>query len=103
MWTALSMAQFARELFATLVAPARCSACDAPVAYLASFCRGCESTVERADARSASVVAAFHYCGAIADAIRRLKYGNRPDLARPLGDLLSGALAPHVVPRDAVV
>jgi ComF family protein len=40
----------------------------------------------------------------MARAIGRLKYEHRPDLARPLGDLLWGALAPHAnALRDAVV
>jgi ComF family protein len=40
-------------------------------------------------------IAAFSYGGAIARAITRLKYERRPDLARPLGDLLWRAVGPH--------
>lgn len=104
MWTPLFVVRFAHEVVASLVAPARCSACDVPVAPLATFCKSCESTVERADGGSSeSVVAAFYYCGAISRAIGRLKYEQRPDLARPLGDLLSGALLPRVAALDTVV
>jgi ComF family protein len=39
--------------------------------------------------------AAFAYGGAIARVIARLKYERRPDLARPLGDLLARALEPQ--------
>jgi ComF family protein len=35
------------------------------------------------------------YGGAVARAIVRMKYESRPDLARPLGDLLWRALEPH--------
>lgn len=41
------------------------------------------------------MLAAFVYGGAIARAIVRFKYEKRPDLARPLGDLLWSTVAPH--------
>jgi ComF family protein len=60
--------------------------------------------VEPARESDARSVAAFAYGGAIAQAIGRLKYEQRPDLARPLGDLLWRALAPHArAVRDAIV
>ncbi len=40
------------------------------------------------------MLAAFVYGGAVARAIVRLKYERRPDLARPLGDLLWSAVIP---------
>ena len=64
---------------ADLVAPSRCAACDLETALL--FCEGCAPTVEAAT----SAGAAFMYGGAIADAIVRLKYGRRSDLASRLG------------------
>jgi ComF family protein len=111
--TAWSLLSVAVELLATTVAPARCASCDAPVARLVALCDTCASTVERIDengglrrstSNGAPPVAAFAYGGAIARAITRLKYGRRPDLARPLGDLLWRALAPEASAlRDAVV
>jgi ComF family protein len=104
MQTISSTLSIAVELLAAVVAPSRCAACDAPVARLLALCDACTSTVERAPENDpsphsmldpASSVAAFAYGGAIAQAIARLKYGRRPDLARPLGDLLWRALEPH--------
>lgn len=48
-------------------------------------------------------VAAFEYGGPMADAIRRLKYDNRPDLAAPLGRMLAEAGAHLSGCVDAVV
>jgi ComF family protein len=81
------------DLIAAFLAPPRCAACDSPVARLAVFCAPCASTVQRADDAADGAIAAFVYGGAIADAITRFKYGTRPDLARPLGDLLWRAVA----------
>jgi ComF family protein len=85
----------ALELGASFVAPPRCAACDAPVSIFAVFCAPCATLVEPADHSSAGLIAAFLYGGAIARAIVRMKYSNRPDLARPLGHLLLRALEPH--------
>lgn len=87
-------AEFAFELFASLLAPPRCAACDAPVERLAVFCPECASTAEAtAQDLHGNSVAAFIYGGAVARAVVKMKYESRPDLARPLGDLLWRALA----------
>jgi ComF family protein len=92
------------ELFASLLAPPRCAACDAAIARAAAFCGPCATQVEPADARDADGFAAFRYGGPVAEAIVRLKYGARPDLARPLGDLLYRAVLPHAgTLREALV
>jgi ComF family protein len=88
-----------------LLAPPRCAACDARVRLLAAFCPPCGSTAERWPAsRAGPTVAALLYGGAVARAIVRMKYERRPDLARPLADLLWRALEP-VAPalREAIV
>src|SRR5258708_5442290 len=112
MQTVSSLLSVAVELLAAVVAPARCAACDAPVTRLAALCDTCASTVERVNESDgprrstpdrAPSVAAFAYGGAIARAITRLKYGRRPDLARPLGDLLWRALEPHARAFEDVV
>jgi ComF family protein len=92
------------ELLAAVLAPPKCAACDTRVPILSAFCRACASTVERADHQEVHLTAAFIYGGAMAQAIARLKYEHRPDLARPLGDLLWRALegdAPRL--RDSVI
>jgi ComF family protein len=92
---AAAMASLAFELLASLLAPPRCAACDAPVAWLAAFCPSCAQTVERPSNDDPRDIAAFAYGGAVARAITRFKYEARPDLARPLGDLLARAVAAH--------
>lgn len=84
------------------LAPPRCAACDEPVRVAVVFCGACASTVQRvAPAGSATAeadrepVATFVYGGSIARAIVRMKYAGRPDLARPLADLLWASIEPH--------
>jgi competence protein ComFC len=96
---------FALELAAVALAPPRCAACDEPVGFLKAFCGPCASTVVPAPSHGAQGRAAFTYDGAMARAIVRMKYERRPDLARPLGDLLWLALEPlrHVLHGSVVV
>jgi ComF family protein len=101
---AIPIAALGFELFAAWLAPPRCAACDARTPLLAVFCRACASTTMRPPEIDAQPFAAFVYGGAVARAIARLKYENRPDLARPLGDLLWRTLEPHAAElRGAVV
>jgi ComF family protein len=79
-----------------VVSPPRCAACDVEVRARVVFCRECASTVTWAPRKGAWPLAAFDYGGAIADSVTRFKYGGRPDLARPLGDLLWRAVEPTV-------
>lgn len=88
-----SLPSIALELAAAALAPSRCAACDTPVSLRAVFCGACATSVERSGWTRSG--AAFVYGGAIARAIARMKYENRPDLGRPLGHLLAGALEPH--------
>jgi ComF family protein len=84
------------DLLASVLAPPRCAACDERVSRLAVFCPACAATTERSDPGPADdAIAAFTYGGAVARAITRFKYEGRPDLARPLGDLLWTAVAPR--------
>jgi ComF family protein len=91
------------------LSPPRCASCDAPLAISrAAFCPTCALTVDREDAASAPaasspVVAFGAYGGALAVALRRLKYTERPDLARPLGELLASSCARAKLTADIVV
>ena len=67
-----------------LVGPASCAGCDIAVPHGTAFCLACSGTLVRAPNPRADRVAAFVYGGAIADAIRKLKFDDRPDLATPL-------------------
>ncbi|WP_437673334.1 ComF family protein [Sorangium sp. So ce131] len=88
---------------ARALSPPACAGCDARLADTAVFCDDCARTVQpsrlhraapppRAAAGSgvagAGLVAYAPFAGALADGIRRFKYEDRPDLARPLGRLL---------------
>src|SRR5689334_2214132 len=82
------------SLLGDALSPPACAACDAPVRRAVVFCAACAATVERAETPEAdATIAALAYGGAVTEAIARLKYGGRPDLGRPLGDLIAGAIA----------
>jgi ComF family protein len=74
---------------AAIVAPPRCAACDARVRVAAVFCPTCASTLEPDPASRPASMSAFVYGGAIARALARMKYEQRPDLGGPLGALLA--------------
>jgi ComF family protein len=87
-----------------LLSPPACAACDERVSDgRRAFCQACAGTVERF-ASDGTCVAFGLFGGALAVAIRRLKYQHRPDLGRPLGSLLrracreAGGRAEVVVP-----
>jgi len=61
---------------AELLAPTGCVACDAGIAPRTLFCEACAVTVETAR----EPTGAFAFEGAVAIAVRRLKFGQRPDL-----------------------
>lgn len=98
-----------RALFATLadtLAPPACAACDLRIGRRSVFCVTCAAAVAPAQtlgAPSGSVVAYALYGGPIATALRRLKYGDRSDLARPLGHLLRRAAREAGLRADLVV
>ena len=93
----------ALEVVLAVLAPPRCAACDAPVRLLAVFCPACAGMAASAEPGPESRVAALVYGGSVAGAITRMKYGSRPDLARPLGDLLWRALEPRATSLRGVV
>lgn len=74
-----------------LLSPAQCAACDGPVPAASPFCGGCAplldpvSTEQRPPAPTAAL---YLYGGPLAQALQRLKYAGRSDLARGLAGLL---------------
>jgi ComF family protein len=74
------------ELTLSVLAPPRCAACDEPIAPQRAFCAPCAATLMVA-ASVPGCIAAFDYGAAIARAIGRFKYEDRPDLARVLAAL----------------
>ncbi len=75
------------EVGLSILSPPSCAACDTHVGIGRAFCSLCAGTV----LRSTSGGAAFVYGGAMANAITKMKYGDRPDLGRVLGALLASA------------
>jgi ComF family protein len=86
------------DLIGELLSPERCAACEARVKWRTAFCRECASTL----VRSSEEDAVFEYGGALARAIAKMKYEDRPDLARPLGAALV-RIAARLPAVDAVV
>jgi ComF family protein len=80
-----------------VAAPLRCAACDEHEPHSGPFCAGCtrgaRAGVQRASVAGVPVWAAGSYTTPLSHAIQRFKYGARPDLARPLSQLLSPALS----------
>jgi ComF family protein len=90
------------DLCGRSLAPDSCAGCDGVVARATIFCRACAATVTRA-APTEPVVAFAEFGGAVAQAIRRLKYASRPDLARPLAELLRHAARDASLCADLLV
>jgi ComF family protein len=106
------------RLLGDLLSPPRCAACESTVTRQRVFCAPCAASVERCTGEPASLcagpdarnideprvhVAFGYYGGALATAIRRLKYEDRPYLARPLGELLRGACRAAEARADVVI
>ena len=72
---------------------------------MTAFCQACAATLTLPEARpDPSHLAAFVYGGAIAQAITRLKFERRPDVARPLAAALRrAARALAADPPDVVI
>jgi ComF family protein len=93
------------EFLGALLSPERCAACDEPVPLGHAFCSCCVVSIDPAAFPSVLPVPTAEvgsFGGALAQAIHRLKYEQRPDLARPLGDLMARAAEP-LPPVDLVV
>lgn len=103
------LARWALRALLHLLAPPACAACDAPSRADATFCAGCEATLVPAerpptnDGPALDEVATGAYRGALAAAVRRFKYGGRPDLAGPLGARLAAAVHDAGLRADLVV
>jgi ComF family protein len=95
--------RFLLAVLASVVSPPRCAACSTRVGLRRVFCPPCAGSVVEARPSLSGDVAPFVYGGALARAIVKLKYDSRPDLARPLGELLRrgvaqlGSFAPDLV------
>lgn len=95
-----ALASALTEIALSVFAPRGCAACDGPVRARAAFCPACARTTVRADDPT---LAPFAFGGALAEAIKRTKYGARSDLGAVLGALLAGELARRPTKYDLVV
>jgi ComF family protein len=86
---------------ADVLAPPTCAACDQRLERRAVLCPACAGGVVVAP--KGPVTAFGVYGGPLGEALRRLKYEGRPDLATPLGDLLRRAARTGRLRADLVV
>lgn len=85
------------------LSPPACAACDQPIPSRQVFCGPCATTIERDEPQPDGSVAFARFGGALAVALKRFKYEERPDLARPLGHLLRRAIVDAELCADVVV
>jgi ComF family protein len=104
---AMALAPGVLSALTRLLAPSLCPGCDLPrVVGDGSFCLACAPLLERPPVSQRPpglAAAAYLYAGPMADAICRLKYGGRTELAPILGRLLADAALPHAGCIDRVV
>ncbi len=101
--TLTSLVRSAVAVFFDALSPPACAACDQPVLSQRVFCPSCAETVERCPMTDDDSLAFAHFGGAVAIALRRFKYEERADLARPLGHLLRRAVVDAGIHTDVVV
>ena len=98
------LARTLASLLTSALSPPACAACDAPLAQKSVFCPTCAGTVLRSwRVEAGSAVAFAVFGGAVAAALKRFKYEDRPDLGRPLGELMRRAAREAGIEADVVV
>jgi ComF family protein len=106
MKTSLTISSLARAAAAVLfdaLSPPTCAACDQQIPSRQVFCPSCAATVVHDQAHEDGAIAFARFGGAVAMALKRFKYEERADLARPLGHLLRRAITDAEVHADVVV
>jgi ComF family protein len=95
LWTNLA------ALLLDALSPPACCACDAP--SLTPFCTKCGHVARLAPSELVGVplIVAGSYAPPLSTAIARFKYGGRPELSRPLAQLLAPSLRSLDVTADA--
>lgn len=97
----LRLIRGAWELLSSVVAPESCAGCES--AATPPWCEDCASRLVRPlrrELEGITVLSAAAYAAPLDGAIHQLKYGRRPDLARPLGRWLSASVA---LPRALLI
>jgi ComF family protein len=88
LWGSRGLAGRALGGLVRLVAPDGCAACDAPVCGGAVFCAGCGGVPAPPEDVALGARVGGAYAPPLSTAIRRLKFGQRTDLAASLSTLL---------------
>jgi ComF family protein len=89
------------ELLVDLLAPRRCPSCDALAETWCAAC-GAPGAAEADAIGDVPLFAGGDYDGSLAAAIQRFKYRSRPDLARPLAQLIVARALPRLRVPGAV-
>lgn len=98
------LSRVAEAALGAVVSVPACLSCDTRIPAYTAFCPGCAASVEGLSAgRVDGIIAVGRYGGALGDAVRRLKYGDAPWVAGPLGDLLAARCLADGCAPDVVV
>lgn len=101
--TISALARAATTILFDALSPPACAACDQQIPSRQVFCANCAATVVRDRAHEDKTVAFARFGGAVAMALKKFKYEERADLARPLGHLLRRAVLDAGVRADVVI
>lgn len=101
--TVLAFAQTAVSVLCDALSPPACAACDQPIPSREVFCAACAASVVRDESQTNGSITYARFGGAVAMALKRFKYEERADLARPLGYLLRQAVVDAGIRADIVV
>ncbi|MFO0678286.1 MAG: phosphoribosyltransferase family protein [Polyangiaceae bacterium] len=91
-----------------ILAPSGCAACDVPVRVprrgtIPLFCPTCDVAAILDPVDDPAVLAPYAYGGAVATALHRFKYRERPDLGGRLGAAMGGYAVRRALRADLVV
>ena len=102
-FTLFAFAQAAISVVCDALSPPACAACDQPIPSRQVFCADCAATIRRDEPQPDGSITFARFGGAVAMALKRFKYEERADLARPLGHLLRRAVMDAGIQADVVV
>lgn len=101
--TLRALTRSAVSFFCDALSPPACAACDQPIDSRQVFCAECAATVIRNEPQADGSITFARFGGAVAMALKRFKYEERADLARPLGHLLQQAVVDAGIHADIVI
>lgn len=102
-FTLFAFAHAAVSVLCDALSPPACAACDQPIPSRQVFCADCAATIVRDEPQADGSITFARFGGAVAMALKRFKYEERADLARPLGHLLRRAVIDAGIQADVVI